>query len=379
MAEVCYHLGNVLNVITDRKLPVDIPLTANSTLGDGVVDYFTADVVSYSDYLPFGQIMPNRHGYTGTKYRFGFQDQEIDDELKGEDNSVNFTYRMSDPRLGRFFAVDPLTKTYPYLTPYQFASNSPIYLVEVEGLEGTVYVYKRVGDQEVFLKKYTVDGLKSDIKKVAVKDVNSKTVKMEYSLVVPPNVTPTVVTRNLKKGEKPMGTKELNQTFGNNLSWQDDNKIKESKNEGKGGQFTEFSMGGAVGGGISLSFGVVSDSDGDSKFYFTFTGNCGIGGGYALNTGKVTPTTNRNFQVEDWAGNGNSASATVAVGPVSVGGTHGGTEADGTVKNKADTPITGFSNMGQSSNGYTTNSSTSSKTQGLKVEVMISKSKTITF
>jgi RHS repeat-associated protein len=99
------------------------------------VAYFTADVVSYSDYLPFGQIMPNRHGYTGTKYRFGFQDQEVDDELKGEDNSVNYKFRMHDPRLGRFFAIDPLFKEYPWNSPYAFSENRVLDAVELEGKE----------------------------------------------------------------------------------------------------------------------------------------------------------------------------------------------------------------------------------------------------
>jgi hypothetical protein len=44
---------------------------------------------------------------------------------------------MHDPRAGRFFAVDPLAREYAYLTPYQFASNSPISLVEAEGCEGS--------------------------------------------------------------------------------------------------------------------------------------------------------------------------------------------------------------------------------------------------
>ena len=41
------------------------------------------------------------------KSRMGFQGQEMDDEIKGDGNSVNYTYRMHDPRLGRFFAIDP--------------------------------------------------------------------------------------------------------------------------------------------------------------------------------------------------------------------------------------------------------------------------------
>ncbi len=70
------------------------------------------------------------------EYRYGFQGQEKDDEIKGEGNSLNYTFRMHDPRIGRFFAVDPLFKEYPELSPFQFASNSPIDMIEIEGMEG---------------------------------------------------------------------------------------------------------------------------------------------------------------------------------------------------------------------------------------------------
>ena len=68
-------------------------------------------------------------------YRYGFQGQETDDEIKGEGNSVNYKYRMHDPRIGRFFAIDPLAAKYPWYTPYQFSGNKPIQFVELEGLE----------------------------------------------------------------------------------------------------------------------------------------------------------------------------------------------------------------------------------------------------
>lgn len=32
--------------------------------------------------------------------------------------------------------MDPITKQYPELTPYQFASNTPIYAIDIDGLEG---------------------------------------------------------------------------------------------------------------------------------------------------------------------------------------------------------------------------------------------------
>jgi RHS repeat-associated protein len=73
-----------------------------------------------------------------THDRYLFQGQEMDDEVKGEGNSVNYTFRMHDPRLGRFFAIDPLADQFPYYSPYQFCSNSPILAVEFEGLESSV-------------------------------------------------------------------------------------------------------------------------------------------------------------------------------------------------------------------------------------------------
>ncbi len=39
---------------------------------------------------------------------------------------------MHDPRLGRFFAVDPLTRNYFYLSSYTFAENSPISFIDLE-------------------------------------------------------------------------------------------------------------------------------------------------------------------------------------------------------------------------------------------------------
>jgi hypothetical protein len=118
------HLGNVLVVFSDRKIPEE---------DNGQIAYYTADVVSYNDYWPYGWVLDGRHG--GESYRFSFQEQEGDPEIKGENNSINYKYRMHDTRVGRFFAVDPLTGDYPHYTPYSFSGNKVIYKIELEGLE----------------------------------------------------------------------------------------------------------------------------------------------------------------------------------------------------------------------------------------------------
>jgi len=131
--ELANHLGNVLEVISDRKLHIE------TSSGSGVLAHYSPDVVSQSDYYPFGMMLPNRHS-SSNDYRYGFQGQEKDDEIKGEGNSINYKYRMHDPRVGRFFAVDPLERRYTWNSPYSFAENKLGLGVELEGRElGPLY------------------------------------------------------------------------------------------------------------------------------------------------------------------------------------------------------------------------------------------------
>lgn len=124
--ELSNHLGNVLSVLSDKKIP--------TTTDKGSLLYFNADIKSYNDYYPYGMLQPGRHANT-SNYRYGFQGQEMDNELKGEGNSLNYTFRMHDPRVGKFLSLDPLSMKYPHNSPYAFAENRVIDGIELEGLE----------------------------------------------------------------------------------------------------------------------------------------------------------------------------------------------------------------------------------------------------
>lgn len=50
--------------------------------------------------------------------------------------------RIYDPRIAKFLSVDSITKNYPELTPYQFASNTPIQAIDLDGLESFYINYK---------------------------------------------------------------------------------------------------------------------------------------------------------------------------------------------------------------------------------------------
>ena len=68
-------------------------------------------------------------------YPFGYQSIIKDNELYGEGNSINYTYRIQDTRLGRFLSIDPKYRDYPYYSPYAFSGNRVIDAIELEGLQ----------------------------------------------------------------------------------------------------------------------------------------------------------------------------------------------------------------------------------------------------
>ena len=75
-------------------------------------------------------------------YRYGFNGHEKDDEVSGSGNSYDFGARMYSPRLGRFLSVDPLTEHFPHYSPYQFAGNTPIQAIDLDGAEEFHYTKK---------------------------------------------------------------------------------------------------------------------------------------------------------------------------------------------------------------------------------------------
>jgi len=116
--EISDHLGNIRAVITDRRF--------SYPTGDSV------ELLSETAYWPFGMpLWSKEKGKEG--YLYGFQGQETEDEVRGEGNLVSYKYRMHDPRLGRFFSVDPMVDSLPWQSPCTTMDNNPILLTDPTG------------------------------------------------------------------------------------------------------------------------------------------------------------------------------------------------------------------------------------------------------
>ena len=93
------------------------------------------------DYYAFGSLMPGRYNTPSETYRYGFNGKEEDPEgMGGGKSTYDYGFRIYNPAIARFLSVDPLTHKYPMLTPYQFASNTPIAAIDLDGLEGVIVI-----------------------------------------------------------------------------------------------------------------------------------------------------------------------------------------------------------------------------------------------
>ena len=116
----------------------------NDDIPDG--GEFRDSVLSYNNYYAFGAPQPSRNynQYTGADgYRYSFNGKENDVETVGTAGGTqDYGFRIYNPSLGKFLSVDPLTMDYPELTPYQFASNTPIQAIDLDGAEKDVVIWK---------------------------------------------------------------------------------------------------------------------------------------------------------------------------------------------------------------------------------------------
>jgi RHS repeat-associated protein len=127
-------------------------------------------------------VMPGKKFNLGAGYyRYGFNGKELDSE-----SPVQYDYgsRIYDPRLGRFKSVDPLTQTYPWYTPYQFAGNNPIWAVDLDGLEEYIVVTSLYADggKKVSIEYVTKKGTKNVVdlqyQQIMKKDAQGNTLEL---------------------------------------------------------------------------------------------------------------------------------------------------------------------------------------------------------
>ena len=131
--ELSNHLGNVLVVITDRRLLIE----GTGGLAGKIVSA-EPDVLQANDYYPFGMMMSGRTWSAGSSHRYGFQGQELENEVYNSGQTYSAEFWQYDGRLGRRWNVDPVVKISesPYVT---FSDNPMLYIDPLGNSANPVY------------------------------------------------------------------------------------------------------------------------------------------------------------------------------------------------------------------------------------------------
>ncbi|MDJ1473030.1 RHS repeat domain-containing protein [Xanthocytophaga flava] len=109
------HLGNVRVVISDQLVQE----------GNEV----KTEVISYSNYYPFGMELPILQYAQNQQYRFDFNGKEKNREWIGYD----FGFRIYNHNIAKFLSVDPLNDRYPSVSSYTAFLNNPIGVIDQKG------------------------------------------------------------------------------------------------------------------------------------------------------------------------------------------------------------------------------------------------------
>jgi RHS repeat-associated protein len=128
------HLGNVRVVVSDLKKSI--------YLGSSNPPY-RAEVLAAYNYYPFGMLQPGMYSENDNlRYRFGFngmlRDDDVTDKLstgpdEGRGNSYSTQFRQYDPRVTRWFSLDPLKMKFPWTSPYTGMGNNPVNRIDPLG------------------------------------------------------------------------------------------------------------------------------------------------------------------------------------------------------------------------------------------------------
>jgi RHS repeat-associated protein len=152
--ELSDWLGNVRVVVTDQR----IPIRGNNQ----VVVGYRAEVVDVRDYYSYGlDISERSYGSPIHPYRYSFNGKE---DLREQRWYQDYGARFYHKALGRFVSADPLIvsqKKYAWLSSYQFASSSPVWAVDLDGLEMFV-VHGTLQERHSFS-----EGILSQLKRIA--------------------------------------------------------------------------------------------------------------------------------------------------------------------------------------------------------------------
>ena len=310
--ELTNHLGNVMAVVTDKRLPI-----LTGTYPDEYIATFQPELLIAKDYYPFGMEMSGRYDLSNPEpldvgYRFGFNGMEKDDEITGytdRGNHYTAAFWEYDSRIGRRWNIDPVDKANE--SSYLAFSGNPIIFIDPNG-DNANPIFSLNGK----LLGFDERGMAGE---AIIMDVETY-----YSLKKQAGIFHSISQKQAEANGKYYST--LNSQERHYFMQDGYGKMKEIENKVgqveaqreamiavepmnnppfgiKGPKTQSVSYGGALGLGYEAELGIITDDNGLKRFYFSHGPLIGFRAvGPSVNQSEIIPQGGNTFNASDYQG-----------------------------------------------------------------------------
>ena len=106
---------------------------------DFKIEHSKTNIIQTDDYTPFGVAINSFSRSHSEPNRFKYNGKEVQEELGT--HTLDYGARMYFADIARWGVIDPLANQYLSLSPYQYVENNPVFRIDPDGMENTIYLY----------------------------------------------------------------------------------------------------------------------------------------------------------------------------------------------------------------------------------------------
>ena len=135
--------GNEVDITSNGYLYVYVSNESkgNVYFDDLMIEHIHGPLLEETHYYPFGLTMAGISSKAASsltnKYKYNGKEEQRQEFSAGDGlETYDYALRMQDPQIGKFWQIDPAVGSFPSWSPYNYAFNNPMNIIDPDGATG---------------------------------------------------------------------------------------------------------------------------------------------------------------------------------------------------------------------------------------------------